>query len=128
MYYNTFQQIIIKNKLKTILRLIKQIKIDSLCYHDLQLLNKFIIKSLFIFRLVPLKKSIMFNILESLYKTIETLIGKKVNISYEDFIIKLDRMIFILKMLSVKLYDTHKKDVVEIRKNKITVNDRYEHY
>ncbi|AND75671.1 hypothetical protein [Nostoc phage A1] len=127
MYYNAFQQIIVKNKLKTILGLIRLINVDSLCYHDLVLLNKFILKSLFIFRLTPLKKTVIKLILESLYKTVESLIDKKIDSCYIEFSKKLDKLIFILKMISLKLYDSD-LNLVEMDKNKITINDRYKHY
>ncbi|QVQ57006.1 hypothetical protein ELBI_1 [Anabaena phage Elbi] len=127
MYYNTFQKTIIKNKLETILILIKQIKIDSLCLYDLLILQKFIIKTFFLFRLTPVKKSIMVKILESLYNFIESLIGKQLNIDFKVLDKKLDNSIFLLKMLSSKLYENN-TSIVEMTDDKITIHDRYKHH
>ncbi|QLF85075.1 hypothetical protein [Nostoc phage YongM] len=125
MYYN---QLILKSKLKTILSLIKLINIDSLSTEDLKILNKFIIKSLFLLRFASLKKSIMSKILESLYNFVEDLIDKSnLYIDCKDLIKKLDGLIFLLKLITVKYY-RYDSGVVNISKDNITINDRFKHY
>ncbi|AND75576.1 hypothetical protein [Nostoc phage N1] len=125
--YTHYQNLVIQNKKELIIDLYQKINIDILSIDDLSILYKAVIKSLFIFKIKQLKKSIIKVLMVFLIDTLKSIKPEDFGSDYIKLDIKLNRIIFLLKLITVKNYKIDSGGVT-FTPNNITINDRYKYY